>query len=350
MIDTYSYYENNIKENWWTLTPNDFNSNVYFEAKLYSTNISTTNSYINFDIKVSIRCKSALPKNLILASFSIPEFNKIDIPIIPIEVESNMDEWKIYKISVQVPKNSLSYINDNLNNLLVPIKINFACNQTILSEIKNDFDSTALKYFLDNLYDSIVTTNVNLDTFFSFSSNFGSTSLYDVFPSTSDELGKTFKFSWNTQNYLKLIKSQMINELLNITSSIPMIVSNLNINFYYHVSNENGYKSLNYSENKNYSLKQNETLSIKLPFKVSYDETKKELVKDVLLGHNFLLPNGGNGYYELNFKIQTENAYYKIIATNYFNYLTPLNNLNFLDFFTFNYHQILSLNNFNKLN
>ncbi|WP_033159750.1 DUF5443 family protein [Mycoplasmoides alvi] len=347
MIVTYNQisYSNN-----WVLNPLDPNGDKYFEAKLYSSNVYTTSNYINFDNVILFRINSILPNNLIVMSFNIPEYSQQDIQLIPVDdIQSIDDGWTAYRAFIQIPKNKLSYTNANFQNLIVPASLGFACNEKLLSSIQNQLETYALKSFLDDLYETNISFDVSLDSYFKFANNYGSSELYDIFPSSTNAFGEKFNFSWISNYYMNLSKAQSIENLFEITASIPLIMSNMNLNFYYHTPRNSGYKVLTYSEKRNYSLIANETHTISLPFKVTYDEVKKELVKDLQNGHNFLLPEGGNGYYEINFDIQTKNSYYKISGINNFNYLIPLNDLNKLDFFVFNYFPINTLNGFTRV-
>lgn len=332
----------------WFINPIEPNTNKYFDAKLYSCNVFTSNTYINFETVLLIKLNGNLPRNFILMSFNIPEYVQENIKMIPTKINSIDNDWLSYKVIIQIPKNKLSYATGNFEKLIVPVNIGFACNQQLLSEIANQLDSSALKHFLDSLYEKIITYEVSLDSFFKFSTTYGSADLYEKFPSTTNNEGTKFNFSWSSNYYMNLIKSQSISDLLEITSTIPLVLSNLTLNFYYHIPNISGYKLLSHSETRNYSLLANQTHVISLPFKVVYDEEKKELVKELQTGHNFLLPEGGNGYYEISFNIQSENSFYRISGINDFNYNLPMNDSQKLDFFVFKYQTIDSLNNFTR--
>ncbi len=339
-----------IAEKWWTLNENYAGTQTYFEAKLHSTNVSTTSDKIHFNVKIAINCKSVLPPGFVVASFAIPDFGPLEgVPLVPVQAQNPDNDWAIHEINVSIPKTSLPYVNDVLNQITVPISVAFACDPKQLDLYKNDFDSLKLRRFLDDLRAAEIKSAAYLDSFFSFATNSGSSELYARFPTTDNPNGTKLRLSWDSKYYLRLSKHEMIREMFTITASAPVTVSNLSAYFYYHIPDQSGYQELTHSETQSYRLTENNSWTFQLPFKVTYSETAKRLVKDSFSGHDFLLPNGGDGYYEAAFDLQTENAHYKVVARNSFRYMLALNDPNALDYFVFDYHLINSLNGFNKL-
>lgn len=334
---------------WWELVPIPNEKNTYFKAKLQSINVSTTKTKIIFDTKILINTKNILPKNSILMSLSIPEYEVKNLSLIPIEIENLEDEWKSYQIYVQIPKNKLSYGDQDLQNITVPIRMGFYCNEAVINPIKNNLNPEALRYWLDNLYDAVISSEVRLDSNFRIYSNYGKVQLYESFPTNLENEGKLFDLSWNSKSYMQLKRLDMIKDLTSIIANIPLIISNTKIDIYYNVSETSEYKSLTYSDNRSYHMKENETNTIQLPFKVMYDESKKILYKDPIGGHDFLLPEGGFGYYNVSFDLQTKNTFYIISLTNKFNYYLPFNDYKKVDFFIFDYQEINDLTGFKVL-
>lgn len=355
LIDSSLNYSHEQKNNesyyskLWSLDPIDNNDKIkYFDAKIHALNVSTTKTNIKINIQLLVLSKSVLPNGTILAAIDIPEYQEKDIVMLPSSFSYDDLDWKPYEINLTIPKKSLSYGFQNLKDMIVPFQIVFYSNNLILSDIKNEFSSEALKYWLDNLYNTVLSSKIKLDSYFEILDLSGSKKIYEKF-SNSDDSSEFINISWNMNYYLRLKGLEQISNLINITASKPLTIIESIYNFYYHVPGTIGYQNLNYRSNKWDSIEANKTKTIKTPFKVLYSNDKKEVFKEEINGHDFLLPNGGNGYYELILEAQSDNSFYSLKITNKFNYIVPFDSENSVDFFDFKYHEINNLNGFLKV-
>lgn len=346
-------YEQKTNESYysklWSLNPiNDNDKTKYFEAKIHSLNVSTTKTNININVQLLVLSKSVLPNGTILVAVDIPEYQEKDIVMLPSSFSHDDLDWKSYEINLTIPKKSLSYGFQNLKDMTVPFQIVFYSNNLVLNDIKNAFSSEALKYWLDNLYNTVLSSKIKLDSYFEISDLSGAKRIYEKF-SNSDDSSEFINISWNMNYYLRLKGLDQISDLINITASKPLTITESSYNFYYHIPGTIGYQNLIYKSNKWDLIEANKTKTIKMPFKVLYSNDKKEVFKEAINGHDLLLPNGGNGYYELILETQSDNSFYSLKITNKFNYLMPFDNENSVDFFDFKYHEINNLNGFSKV-
>ncbi|WP_156933134.1 DUF5443 family protein [[Mycoplasma] testudinis] len=334
--------------NMWSLSPvSSQQSKTYFEAKIHSVNVKTTSTTINFKIEILINSKNNLPTNIYLAGVEIPEFRQQDLLLKPAGFTHNEEGWLPYELDFVVAKKDVSYGNGDLQSKSIPLRINFYANPRLLESIQNQLEPNALKFWLDNMFNTILSSQIRLDAYFQISTNQGTTQLYDILP-TDTNAGHLFDLTWNMNYYLRMQRLDQINELIQLRSTVPLQITDLTINFYYFIEGSTGYKTLTLADNTWKNINANDTLSVKLPTKVLYDTNTKTLFKEDINGHNIFLPNGGQGYYDIGFKIQIGSTFYNINASNKFNYINAFDNPTRLDFFSFDYNPINSLNGFLK--
>lgn len=333
----------------WSLNPIDNNDRTkYFDAKIHAINVSTTKTNIYINIQLLVLSKSVLPNGTILVAVDIPEYQEKDIVMLPSSFSHDDLDWKSYEINLTIPKKSLSYGFQNLKDMIVTFQLVFYSNNLVLNDIKNQFSSEALKYWLDNLYNTVLSSKIKLDSYFEILDLSGKKRLYEKF-SNSEDPADFINIIWNMDYYLRLKELDQISDLISITTSKPLTIIQSTYNFYYHVPGTIGYQNLTHQSNKWDLIEANKTKTIQLPFKVLYSNDNKKVFKEAVNGHDFLLPNGGNGYYELILDTQSDNSFYSLKVTNKFNYLIPFDNENSVDFFDFEYHEINNLNGFLKV-
>lgn len=350
MIVTYaqSHHEFNLNDDRWTLVPIDKYGDIYVEIKLHSIDVQTTKDTILFEIKVLLHSKSILPNNIVLANAQIPEKTFNNLNLVPIKSISTDSNWTAYSINFSVNKKELSYGNQDLKELVVPIQISFYPNKEVLQLIQNQLNTNALKKWIKNLHDATFTDEVKLDSHFRIYDLSGSTSLYKSYP-TQDNAGESFELRWNMDYLLRMNKLDTLSELFSFTTSIEIIISNIDINIYYHVPNTVGHKQLTSLDKQLYAIAANTTKKINFPYKVQYNMDNNELFKEPVSGHDFFLPRGGNGYYNLNFDLKTPKTFYSIGVVNEFQYKTAMDRPQLLDYFSFGYNPIYSLNGFSRV-
>ncbi|WP_343251260.1 DUF5443 family protein [Mycoplasma amphoriforme] len=335
----------------WKLNPIDSNvgeKNQYFAAQIHAVSVTTTSTTIVFRIELLVNSKSILPNNIFLATVELPEFKQNNIPLKSKGFSNDKPEWTPYEINFAISKKNVSFGNDNLANLILPLKITFNPNLKLLESIQNYLEPLALKTWLDDLYRIDLSTQVRLDSFLQLNNHQGKTELYSQLP-THDNSGKQFTLTWSMNYYDHMKQLDQIIDLIKINSTMAMTITNFSFYFYYHVQDVDQYRTLKVEDNDWKKVEANSTFALRNPVKLLYDENKKVLFKEVVNGHDLFLPNGGQGYYELIFKTQVGNTFYNIKATNTFNYIRAFNDPKHLDFFNFEYQMINSLSGFVKV-
>lgn len=337
---------------WYNLTENEAGSNTYFATRLHALNTAASAGIIEFEIQLAIQSKSALPNEIYLADVAIPEASLTNLRLRAgnFDVTAYGTGWKAYVLTFSVDRTSLSYGNNEMSTVTIPLRITFNVDRTLLATFQNDLDPTKLRKWLDDVYYAHLEADVRLDTFTLLAGLSGQKTLYAQYPASTNP-GVPFTLKWEMDNELKMRTFDMVNNLLTLTSSTDAVLTDLTLNINYTVPNQNSAQELSFKNNQSRALKANDSFNLSLGslnLAFLYDE-QKHVAFEAAGGHNFFLPEGGSGKYELTFALTVNRAYYTLMVANNFAYTRALNDPQREDYFAFTYAPIYSLSGFQRV-